>query len=253
MKILGILGSHKKTGVTAKMLNEVLDSVKAPNKKEVIYLEDYPFKPDTDDKKDPVLDQLEQKMLDADVWVIAAPTYWGGLAGKLKDFFDCMRERMVRIDHIGETHPDKFRNKHYLSITDCYTGTFENWVTGVTDQSFRTIDKVMSAAGVIKIHELVLPNTYGMKDLPEAKKQLARRWGEKLNHEIKRDDSTLKRYIELFFMVAFMALLTMGIQFFMGIISGANFWPLYGSFVVIFYVLLGCILHFFTVVKHRRR
>ncbi|MCE2137901.1 NADPH-dependent FMN reductase, partial [Streptococcus thermophilus] len=32
-----------------------------------------------------------------------------------------------------------------------------------------------------------------------------------------------------------------------------NFWAYYGVFVVVFYVLLAMILHFFTVVKHRRR
>lgn len=253
MKILGILGAHRRDGITAKMLATVLAGVEAPNQTELIYLEDYPFKPDQIDQKDPVLDELEQKLLKSDVWVLAAPTYWGGLAGKMKDFFDCMRERLVRIDHLGGTHPDRFKDKHYLSITDCYTGTFENWVTGVTDQSFRAIDKVMSAAGVIKVHELVLTNTYGMTELPAAKKQLCLKWGKRLNIVKKRDDSTVKRYIELFFMIALMALLTMGIQFGFHLVPRGGFWLSYGSFVLIFYVLLASILHFFTVVKHRRR
>ncbi len=76
--------------------------------------------------------------------------------------------------------------------------------------------------------------------------------GRRLNTEQKRDDSTLKRYIELFFMVAVMALLTMGIQVGLRLVSTTDFWWRYASFVVIFYVLLGCILHFFTFVKHRR-
>ncbi|MFD1125056.1 flavodoxin family protein [Lentilactobacillus raoultii] len=253
MKVLGILGAHRRDGITEKMLSTVLAGVKAPNQTELIYLEDYPFKPDREGQPNPVLDELEQKMLASDVWVLAAPTYWGGLAGKMKDFFDCMRERLVRIDHLGGTHPDRFKNKHYLSITDCYTGTFENWVTGVTDQSFRTIDKVMTAAGVIKLHELVLTNTFGMQELPESKKQTCLKWGQRLNSVKKRDDSTLKRYIELFFMIAFMALVTMGIQAGFHLLPRHSFWLSYGSFVVIFYVLLASILHFFTVVKHRRR
>ncbi len=253
MKVLGILGSHSRDGVTAKMLTAVLDGVEKPNETELVYLEDYPFHPDHYQDKDPVLDQLEQKLLESDVWVIAAPTYWGGLAGKMKDFFDCMRQRLVRIDHIGEAHPARFKDKHYLSLTNCYTGTFENWVTGVTDQSFRTIDKVMTAAGLIKVHELVLTNTYGLKELPESKKQACLKWGQRLGHIKKRDDSTVKRYIELFCMIALMALVTMGIQFALGVVAAADFWMSYLSFVVIFYVLLASILHFFTVVKHRRR
>lgn len=253
LKVLGILGAHRKDGITEKMLTTVLAGVEAPNQTDIIYLEDYPFKPDRKDQQDPVLNELEQKMLNSDVWVLAAPTYWGGLAGKMKDFFDCMRERLVRIDHLGGTHPDRFKDKHYLSITDCYTGAFENWVTGVTDQSFRTIDKVMSAAGVIKLHELVLTNTYGMSELPESKKQTCLEWGKRLNSVRKRDDSTVKRYIELFFMIAFMAFVTMGIQFGFHLVPRHGFWISYLSFVLIFYVLLGSILHFFTVVKHRRR
>ncbi|EHL98019.1 flavin reductase [Lentilactobacillus parafarraginis F0439] len=253
MKILGILGGHRRDGVTGKMLETVLSGVDQPNQAELVYLEDYPFKPDHGDQKDPVLDQLEAKMLASDVWVIAAPTYWGGLAGEMKDFFDCMRQRLVRIDHLGATHPDRFKDKHYLSLTNCYTGTFENWVTGVTDQSFRTIDKVMSAAGVIKLHELVVTNTYGMTELPDRKKQACLTWGKRLNSIKKRDDSTVKRYIELFFMIAVMALVTMGIQLGFGFVPKHDFWMAYASFVVIFYVLLGSILHFFTVVKHRRR
>lgn len=76
MKILGILGSHRSDGVTKMMMDTVLSGVQAPNTTETVYLEDFPFKPDQGDQKDPVLDQLEQKMLESDVWIIAAPTYW---------------------------------------------------------------------------------------------------------------------------------------------------------------------------------
>lgn len=253
MKILGILGAHRNDGATAMMLDAVLGGVKAPNETETIYLEDYNFKPDTRDQRDPALDELEAKMLASDIWVIAAPTYWGALSGEMKNFFDCMRQRLVRFDHEGGTHPDRFKDKHYLSLTNCYASPIENWVTGVTDQAFRTIDKVMSAAGVIKIHELVLTNTWGLEVLPEAKARECQKWGNRLNTKIKKDDSTMKRYIQLFFMVALMALLTMGIQVVFHLTPTTGFWLHYASFVFIFYVLLAAILHFFTVVKHRRR
>ncbi|AQW21130.1 NADPH-dependent oxidoreductase [Lentilactobacillus curieae] len=253
MKILGILGSHKENGVTRMALDTVLNQVKFPNTTDFIYLEDYNFGPDKGDAKDPVLDILESKMLEADVWVIAAPTYWGSLSGKLKDFFDCMRQRLVRIDHLGETHPDKFKDKHYISITDCYMSSIENFVTGVTDQSFRIIDKVMSSAGVIKLNEIVVTNSYGLTELPNNKQRQLRQAGIKLNSAIRKDDNTMKRYIELFFMIAVMALATMGIQSLTGLLANHSFWLMWISFVVIFYVLLACMLHFFTFVKHRRR
>lgn len=195
MKILGILGAHRNDGLTARMLSTVLENVPAPHTTETIYLEDYDFHPDQTGKRDPVLDQLTAKLLESDVWVLAAPTYWGDLAGKMKDFLDCMRGRLVRFDHKGGTHPDRFENKHYLSITSCYAGTFENFVSGITDNSFRTIDKIMSAAGLIKINELVLPGTLFMKQIPAGKLAECKRLGSKLITKPKRDDNTLKRYI----------------------------------------------------------
>ena len=253
MKVLGILGSHRRDGVTAKLLDAVLNGVDPAHETATIYLEDYEFKPDTYESKDKVLDQLEAKLLESDVWVIAAPTYWRNLSGKMKDFFDCMCQRLVRFDRKGETHPDRFKNKHYLSITDCYTGTFENWVTGVTDQSLRTIDQVMSAAGVIKINEIVMTNSWGVQELPAGKQAECLKRGKQINSIQKKDDSTLKRYIQLFFMVAVMALAAMGIQVGLGLMPKTNFWLSYSSFVVIFFVLLACILHFATYVKHKRK
>lgn len=62
----------------------------------------------------------------------------------------------------------------------------------------------------------------------------------------------MRRYLQLFLMVAIMALITMGLQLLFHVITTTNFWLIYGSFVIIFYGLLAIILHFFTVVKHRR-
>lgn len=253
MKVLGILGAHKRNGITAKMLDAVLAAVPAPHETELLFLEDYEIKPDTG-AANPQLDQIEQKLIESDVWVLAAPTYIGALSGVMKNFFDCLRQRMGRFDHTGAIHPTKFKDKHYLSITTCYTGTVENVMTGATDNTFKTIDKAMSLAGLIKIHELVLTNSFGQTKLSPAKKSECARWGARIANKQKRDDNTVKRYIELFFMVAIMALITMGIQQLINpALVGGQFWWSVGSFVVIFYVLLAFILHFMTVMKHRRK
>ena len=81
MKVLGILGAHKEHGVTRMMLDQVLHQVQAPNTSEIIYLEDYQIKPDIKGQPNPTMDQIIAKLEAADVWVIAAPTYWGGLSG----------------------------------------------------------------------------------------------------------------------------------------------------------------------------
>ncbi|HAT55604.1 MAG TPA: NADPH-dependent FMN reductase [Lactobacillus sp.] len=255
MKVLGILGAHKQHGVTAKLLETTLAAVPADTETETIYLEDYDIRPDIAGQPNPVLDGLTDKLLASDVWVFAAPTFWGGLSGVTKNFLDCLRWRLVRIDRVGDAHPDRFKDKHYLSITDCYISTVNNFFTGITDDTFKQIDRVMSAAGVIKIHEIVCPNTFKNGDtIPKSKLQLCRKWGAKLSQKSKRDDNTMKRYVELFCMIAVMSLLTMGIQQALSsVLTQTNFWINWVTFVIIFFVLLAVILHTVTFLVHRRR
>ncbi|MCF6161720.1 MAG: NAD(P)H-dependent oxidoreductase [Furfurilactobacillus sp.] len=255
MKVLGILGAHKQHGVTAKLLATTLAAVPDSTETETIYLEDYDIHPDIKGQSNPVLDELTEKLLASDVWVFAAPTFWGGLSGVTKNFLDCLRWRLVRIDHVDDAHPARFKNKHYLSITDCYISPINNFFTGITDETFKQIDRVMSAAGVIKIHEIVCPNTFKNGDhIPESKLQLCHKWGARLPQKSKRDDNTMKRYVELFCMIAVMSLITMGIQRALsGVMTQTNFWINWVTFVVIFFVLLAIILHTVTFLVHRRR
>lgn len=254
MKILGILASHNNSGINAKLLSEVMKNVDENCEQETIFLEDYNITPRKRGEDNLVLDELSEKMIAADVWVFAAPTYWRELSGVLKNFFDCMRPKFVYFKKNGDTIPGPFKNKHYLSLTSCYASPLENFVTGVTDETFKTIDRVMSAAGVIKTGEIVLPGTFGMKELPESKKRICAKYGQKISTKKRKDDSTVKRYIQLFFMIAIMALLTMAIQSGLNnFITMKNFWVNYASFTIIFFILLSMILHFFTFVKHRRR
>ncbi|MGR3741239.1 flavodoxin family protein [Companilactobacillus sp. DQM5] len=254
MKILGILASHQRNGINAQLLAEVMKNVNESCEQETIFLEDYKITPRKRGEKNLVLEELSEKLMQADVWVFAAPTYWRELSGVLKNFFDCMRPKFVYFKQNGDTIPGPFKNKHYLSLTSCYASKTENFITGVTDESFKTIDRVMSTAGVIKVGEIVLPGTFGMKELPENKKKICKKYGEKISNKIRKDDSTLKRYIQLFFMIAIMALLTMGIQAGLGsVVSMNNFWINYVSFTIIFFILLAIILHFVTFMKHRRR
>ena len=253
MKILGILGSHQEHGLNAQMLDEVLKNVDSGVETETIYLENYGITPHKYHEKNLVLDELAEKMAESDVWVLAAPTYFRELSGVMKNFFDCIRPKLVYFKENGDTIPGQFKNKHYLSITSCYVSTMENFLTGVTDESLKTIDRVMSAAGVIKVGEIVLPNTFGMEIIPNNKKELCQKYAKKISVRKRKDDSTVKRYIQLFLMIAVMALITMGIQIPLKTWIAGNFWLNYGSFTIIFFVLLACILHFMTFVKHRRR
>lgn len=125
----------------------------------------------------------------------------------------------------------------------------------MTDSAFRTMDKAMTTAGLIKLGEGVQTATYGLKQLTDKKQAELEKLGNKINRTQRKDDQTLKRYIELFFIVTAMALITMVIQ--AGILEllgqALSFWTNYISFVLIFFILLAITLHFFTVVKHKRK
>ncbi|MBA1434456.1 flavodoxin family protein [Bombilactobacillus bombi] len=253
MKILGILGAQTAQGLTSQMLAAVLDNVEDHVETETIFLEDYHIHP-AGIKEHNDLDLIVDKLAESDVWVFAVPTYWRGLSGIMKKLLDCLRPKVVYFKANEDTIPGPFKNKHYLTLTNCYTGTFENWLTGVTDETFKTIDRVMSAAGVIKVGEIVCPNTKNLTALPLAKQQLCAAYGRKISRRQRKDDSTMKRYLQLFAMIAVMAFATMVIQQGLNtILLWNNFWWNYVSFTLIFFVLLAGILHFVTFVKHRRR
>ena len=97
-----------------------------------------------------------------------------------------MRHRMTRMTHKGDTLPGQFKDKHYVSVTSCFATGLDNTFTHQTDATLVAIDKAMTAAGVHKITELVLPHTWGMASLPLAKVNQAHQLGEKLGTFKKR-------------------------------------------------------------------
>ncbi|KRN01614.1 flavoprotein [Levilactobacillus senmaizukei DSM 21775 = NBRC 103853] len=254
LQYLALLGSHEQSGITAQYLAAVLAELPADATVETVFLRDYDIYPDTKEQSCPALDKIEAKMAAADLWIICAPTYWGGMAGVMKQFFDCMRFRLVRMNSIGDTLPGRYQNKHYLSMTTCFISSLDNFFTGITDQTFVTIDRIMTGAGLIKVGEFVGTGTWGTQAPRPNKLAECQRLGRRIIHRPRKDDNTVKRYIELFAMIAVMALITMGLQaWWFGVFAAGKFWLTYATFVVIFYVLLASILHFFTFVRHRRR
>lgn len=251
VKIIGIAGCYKRDGITKQMLDQVLANVGPENEVEQIFLLDHAIYPGSPD-----LDKLVEKLKQADVWVLAAPTYWGALSGVMKNFLDCLRQVTLRFDKNGDLHPiEPFEHKHYVLLTNCYAKTWENMFTGTTDAALRTMDKVMTTLGLIKAGEAVQTDTYFLTALSAKKQVELQRLGQKAGTLQRKDDQTVKRYIELFFIVAAMAFITMLIQ--TGVLhllgQTLGFWNNYISFVVIFFILLSITLHFFTVVKHKRK
>ena len=106
MKTLSILGSPKKRGNTATVLNEYLRGAQEnPNThNQTVFLQSKNIKPCTGCdacKKDLTtciieddMQQLYESIREADVLVFATPIYWWGMSAQLKTFLD----RMYALD-----------------------------------------------------------------------------------------------------------------------------------------------------------
>lgn len=70
---------------------------------------------------------------------------------------------------------------------------------------------------------------------------------------VKRWTLTVFRYIVLFFTIALVTLVTMGLQawLFSFLTVAVTFWLSWAVFVVIFFAILSVILHILTVMQHK--
>ncbi|WP_163652079.1 flavodoxin family protein [Listeria sp. PSOL-1] len=250
MKVIGILGTTNKIGLTAQMLDEVLLGAKENGCETMcLYLGDQDLKGNN-------LRQIGQEIEQADCLIFATPTYWNGMSGLLKNFFDVYRNQFVLTSSKAQLIPYRLKGKSYITITSCYKGSFENIVAGVTNTTFNQIDDITRQAGMHRMAELVLTNTFRKKELSKKKKEEAYTLGVKIAKRQKRGGFTLKRYIQLFFMLAITTLIVMGAQVGLEKLGGfklESFWMRYMTFVILFFLFLSVMLRTVTLYNHKRR
>lgn len=177
------------------------------------------------------------------------------MSGQLKNFFDCFRRRFYREDHTGRLFPGKFAGKRYVSLTSCYAGPIKNFIFRASNPPLEQVDKVLLDAGLVKVGEAVQTGTRKMKELPQAKVAELTKLGQEIAnpHVKERWTLTVFRYIVLFFTIALVTLITMGLQtwLFSFLAVAATFWLSWAVFVVIFFAILSVSLHILTVMQHK--
>ena len=119
MKVIGVVGSPKKTGNTAYLLGEVFSSIEDPAiEKELIYLTDYSLEecdgcdlcireqrcPKEDD-----MPKIEAALMGADCIILGAPSYFGQVPSVMKTFMD--RSRLLKMQN------HKLKNKWCAVVT----------------------------------------------------------------------------------------------------------------------------------------
>ncbi|MCO7125403.1 NAD(P)H-dependent oxidoreductase [Sporolactobacillus shoreicorticis] len=200
-------------------------------------------------------DELVAALREAECLVLASPTYWGNVSGSMKLFLDNLRSELVHYSSKGDLLPGSYQGKGYVLITSCTAKKWTNRLSGITDQTFKAMDLPLSTAGMHRLFEAVCADTYGVHTLPPAKYEACKKIGAQIPKQMQRGGFTLKRYIQLFFMLAVTILIVMGIQQGLSalhIIQLHQFWINYLSFVVLSYLFLSIMLRYFAVLKHRR-
>ncbi|WP_239257284.1 flavodoxin family protein [Listeria ilorinensis] len=253
MNVLGILATPNRMGKTALLLEQTLEGArKSGAETAMLFLDEYPAVWTQKQVR-----EVGQSLKKADCLVIATPTYWGGMSGILKSFFDALRAYFVHTTSNGEIIPHFLKGKAYISITSCYQSRWANLFGGVTNPTFNQMDDILSKAGMHRAAELVLTGTFQLAEIPESKLVEAENVGKSIRQKLDRGGFTMKRYIQLFFMLAVTTLMVMGIEEGLRALhvlpETAGFWLHYTVFVLIFFVLLSVMLRAVTIFNHRRK
>jgi FMN-dependent NADH-azoreductase len=176
-KVVGILGSFKKDGNVAIMLQELLKSAEESgnNVKQVslcdlnieycracMYCRQNGRCIINDD-----LDSLAKEIVNADVVVLAAPTYWANVPAVVKNLFDRMAGYVMRSEKKGFPKPKCSKSQQYILLTACSTPFPLNIVLGQSTGSLRAMTEFFKLSGMSRKASVVLPGTLGMKERPD--------------------------------------------------------------------------------------
>ena len=92
MRVIGIVGSPRKNGLTNRLVDEALKGAASIKDVETVkvYLIDYDIRPYTEERKFGP-EELSKLCEDSDAIILGAPVYWGDINGLTKDFMDIVR------------------------------------------------------------------------------------------------------------------------------------------------------------------
>lgn len=154
MKIISFLGSPKKQGNTAVLLNKVLEGIhsKHDEQNEIVFLQEKNIKPCTecnccqkDDKTQCVIDddmqEIYKKVNEADLIITASPIYWWGVTAQTK----------LLIDRMYGFHGNLKNKKAVLLLT--YGGELPNLGPETAESNYKEICEYLNIknAGVLGV------------------------------------------------------------------------------------------------------
>ncbi len=168
MKVLGIVGSKRKNGNTAYLVNKALDIIKSKEvETDVVYLGDYKFSgcngcEACKDTYECIIKDDMQKiyplLIEADALVIASPTYFYNVTSDIKAFIDRLYCFQVFADDdrsVWSSTIEAMGGKHALVIAICEQNNEEDM--GFTAQA---MTKPLEGLGYRIVETVKILNLY---------------------------------------------------------------------------------------------
>lgn len=174
-KVVGILGSPRKSGNVAKVLNKVLDECKDKGyDTTTINLYDYNISYCKGCMAcrtkgycviDDDLNNLAKEIISSDVVILGAPTYWANVPAIVKNLFDRMLCYMMKDVKGGFPKPLLSKNQSYVLITACNTPFPFSVLFGQSKGSIRAMNEFFKTSGMKRKGVITISNTWGKESI----------------------------------------------------------------------------------------
>lgn len=178
--MLAILGSPRKKGNIAKLLNIAIEQGKKKGYR-VIFVDIY-------EKKinycigcmkcrstnrcfmDDDIQEITTNIINCDYLVVACPTYWANIPAPLKNMFDRLVGVIMSDNNSMIPKPRLSHKQKYVLITSCNTPFPFNYLAGQSKNTIKCLKEILSTGGMTFHGKVVYPGVKRKNQIsPEVK------------------------------------------------------------------------------------
>ncbi|MFH1074642.1 MAG: flavodoxin family protein [Candidatus Firestonebacteria bacterium] len=191
MRILAVMGSPRKNGITSTLANEILEGARENHHSpEVLYLSELKladcrgcmscreesvciFRGDD-------IGVLEEAVKRADLLILASPVHWGNISGLMLKAIERLFGFFIMEQPLGFPVKRNGKGKKAILVTSCSTPFPFNWIFNQTRSVFSRFNEICKYSGIRIINKLALPGTLTRKEVPAAFIAKARKIGKNI-------------------------------------------------------------------------
>lgn len=182
---LAILGSPRKDGIIASMLNRAVEAAEMAGytvkkvdlyEKKLLYCTGCRACLQTKAcvQRDDI-QEIAALLEDCQTVILAAPVYWANVPAPVKNLFD--RLLGTAMEETGTFPRPRLAGRNYMLLTACNTPSPFAWLCGQSRGAFRNMDEFFKTAGMKCIGRFACTNTAKRRHLPKRfEKKLMKRF-----------------------------------------------------------------------------